>query len=95
MTRKLISQDDLPIKTRAKCPICGAAVIVEEIDEWETETGRVTDCGFHINCETGPDIDSDEWDDWHRWHWSMPYVDWLPLEVRLLEEFNQKFRYVG
>ena len=81
----------IPAKV-AVCPICGAPVVIEDIDEWETETGRVTSCGFHINCSTEPDIDSDEWDDWFKSHWSMPYVDWLPVEMRVYRWFDRCYR---
>ena len=86
---------DLPIKipkSVAVCPKCDAAIIVEDIDEWETDTGKVTRCGLHITCENAPDIDSDEWKDWFNWHWSMPYVDWLPLYPVVLRWFNKHYR---
>lgn len=76
----------------AVCPICGAGVIVGDFDEWETETGAVTECGFHIDCISEPDFDDPDYDDWLNGHWSMPYVDWLPLEVRLYRWFNARFR---
>jgi len=75
----------------AICPICGAGVVAN-FDEWESETGRVTECGFHVDCIDEPDIHADAWDDWFTSHWSMPYVDWLPLEVRLYQWFDQRYR---
>lgn len=75
----------------AKCPICGAAVIVGDFDEYETETGLVTESGFHIDCETEPEFDDPDYDDWFNSHWSMPYVDWLPLEVSLHQWFNRRY----
>lgn len=48
----------------ACCPICGEPVLVGDFDEWETETGVVTEGGFHINCKSEPDMDSEEYDDW-------------------------------
>ena len=76
----------------AICPICGASVIIEDIDEWETETGRVTESGFHVNCSTELDFDDDEYDDWFNSHWSMPYVDWLPIEMRVYHWFDKRYR---
>jgi hypothetical protein len=76
----------------AVCPICGAGVIVGDFDEWETETGRVTESGFHVDCVTEPDFDDPDYDDWFNSHWSMPYVDWLPLEIRLYKWFDQRYR---
>lgn len=81
----------MPIKVPrkvAECPICGADVQIEEVMEWHEEQGghmRVDlDSTVHFNCVTEPDIETDEWEDWHRGHWSMPYVDWLPLERPIL-----------
>lgn len=76
----------------AVCPKCGAGVVVGDFDEWETETGRVTETGFHIDCISEPDEDDPDYDDWFNWHWSMPYVDWLPLEVDLYQWFDARFR---
>jgi hypothetical protein len=64
----------------AVCPICNAPIVVEEISEWEPEDGIPTPSGFSIECTTEPDIDGEEWWAWHHGHWSMPYVDWMPLE---------------
>jgi hypothetical protein len=76
----------------AVCPICGAGVRIEEINEWETETGRVPVCGFHINCVTEPGLHSKKWEEWFNAHWSMPYVDWLPLEIRVHKWFDRRYR---
>ena len=76
----------------AICPICKAPVIIEDIDEWETKTGRVTQSGFHIDCSTEPDIDSIEWNDWFDSHWSTPYIDWLPVEIRVYRWFDERYR---
>lgn len=76
----------------AVCPICGAPVIVN-FDEWKTETGMVTKAGFHINCKDEPEMEwQDEWNDWFYGHWSMPYMDWLPLENRLYKWFTARYR---
>jgi len=48
--------------------------------------------GISLECVTEPDIDSDDWPAWHRHHWSMPYVDWLPVENRVLRWFQKHFR---
>ena len=76
----------------AVCPICDAPLVIEDIDEWEEETGRVTDGGFHINCSTEPDIDDEEWNDWFDRHWSTPYIDWLPVEQLVYRWFDKRYR---
>ena len=82
----------------AVCPKCGAAVIIEEITEWEqTEDGtwQAGESGVSINCVTEPDdLGSDEWDEWFRWHWEdMPYVYWLPLSMKVYKWLSENYRF--
>jgi hypothetical protein len=74
----------------AVCPICEADIVVGEVTEWECESGAAVT--ISVDCTTEPDIDGDEWEGWFSHHWSMPYVDWLPVENRVLEWFRQNFR---
>lgn len=75
-----------------KCPICGAQIVFTEINEYETETGKVTDTGFHVSCTTEPDFDEPDYDEWLDSHFAMPYVDWLPLEVKIYKWLSAGFR---
>jgi hypothetical protein len=77
---------DIP-QSVAVCPICGRAVVIDDIDEWEEDDAGLlpSECGLHIECETEPDIDSPEWESWFREHWSTPYIDWLPVEHRVYQ----------
>lgn len=81
----------------AVCPICGAEVIIEEIDEWEQEddgTWSAGETGVRLNCVTQPAFeDEDASDDFMASHWSMPYVDWLPISVRVIEWLRQNYRF--
>ena len=88
------SKDKPPVipTSVAVCPKCGTQLVIEDIDQWEVETGRVTECGFHITCANQPDIDSDEWREWFNWHWSMPYVDWLPVTAVVYKWFDERYR---
>ena len=79
----------------AVCPKCGAEIIAE-FDEWEQlddGTWAAGDGGTHINCTTEPDIDQKEWREWFGWHWEMPYVDWMPLQARVLHWINDHYRF--
>lgn len=58
----------------AVCPICGGSLIIDDIDE-TYENRLPTETGFSFSCEHEPDIGDDRWDEWHRWHYRMPYVD--------------------
>lgn len=89
----LDSDDRPPIPTTvAVCPKCGAPLVIEELDGWEVETGRVLDDGVYVNCSTEPDIDADDWEEWHNWHWSTPYIDWLPIRAAVYQWFDARFR---
>lgn len=62
----------------ASCPLCGAKLIIEDVEEWD-DKGIPTESGLRIDCSTAPAIDSEDWDTWFNWHWSTPYIDWLPV----------------
>ncbi len=83
--------DLLPLLAPEPCPICGAKVYITGVDEWESVNGRIVH--FEHECETEPDIDSDEWRDWFAGHWSMPYVDWLPWETRVQRWLDERYFY--
>ena len=80
----------LPLLAPKPCPICAAKVFITCVIEW-AETGRII--GFEYECETEPDIDSDEWREWHHGHWSMPYVDWLPWENTIQRWLDERYFY--
>lgn len=92
---KFVDRKNLPAVPRdvAVCPICDAGLIIEDIDEWESETGRVTYCGLHVACSKAPEIDSKGWLEWFKWHYNMPYVDWLPVDDVVYRWFNKHYRY--
>ena len=79
----------LPLTLPQPCPICGAKVVLTHVVEWGADDGEII--GVEYECETEPDIDSDEWPDWHAGHYSMPYVDWLPWETKMIEWLNGRY----
>ena len=81
----------LPLLLPEPCPICGAKVHVTDVDEWECESGSII--GWHCDCETEPDIDSDDWPEWFHGHYAMPYVDWMPYQTRMLRWLNARYHY--
>lgn len=75
----------------AVCPKCEAQLVIEEITDWEDETGRVLKDGFYLNCGSEPEFNSG-WQEWHDWHWSMPYVDRLPVTAVVYKWFDERYR---
>lgn len=79
----------------AVCPICKSGLRVAEVNgcsqgddgEWIAED-------VFIECKTEPEIEDDEWEDWHDGHYRMPYVDWLPVHVRVEAWVRKAFRVV-
>jgi len=77
------------------CPKCGD-LLTCEIDEWEEMedgTWRVSECGLHLSCASEPEIESENWREWHNWHFDMPYVYWLPLQAKVWAWFNESYRF--
>lgn len=76
------------------CPICGAQV-VGHVEAWvEAEDGLWTAEQVKLDCVEEPEnMDCVEWEDWFRSHWSMPYVDWLPLEIAVTKAVNKRYRF--
>lgn len=81
------------LKLPEPCPICGKGVMLESVTEWGSESGVIVHA--EMECETEPDIDSDEWPDWHAEHHYMPYVHWMPYEIRALKWLRTNYRYDG
>jgi hypothetical protein len=60
-------------RTVATCPTCNRTLFLE-VDEWEDETGAPTEGGCKPQCmKLHPDAIETQ----------MPYVYWLPLEVKV------------
>lgn len=87
-----------PIKVPADvavCPICKSPIWICEVNGVTEQPGGtwVVD-EFMADCETEPDIESDEWNDWQRSHWSTPYIDWLPVLGRVELWLQQSFTVI-
>lgn len=93
--RTLLTVDDLAgvqLPDWCVCPICGAEVVLEEVTGWEQRPdGTWRASKIHIQCSTEPSIYSVMWGMWYVSHWSMPYVDWLPLTERLICWLVQRY----
>lgn len=90
---KIIPENKI-LYARKRCPICSSNIKITA-NAWEycekTKLWMATE--IEVNCTKEPDLESDEWEEWFNWHYSMPYVDWLPLEIRLLKSIQKKYRY--
>lgn len=93
VVRVLLPEEKLPLKLKApRCPICGGALFIAAVNGAEVDdTGEWIATDIDIDCEKEPDIDSDEWENWHKWHYSMPYVDWLPIHQHILRAVRKRY----
>ena len=93
--RELWPKENAPMRIKERCPICGAGLLLDagEGTELDERTGEWIATEVNVECESEPDIDSDEWDAWHRWHYSTPYVDWLPLEQMILRAVRASYYF--
>jgi hypothetical protein len=90
--RPLHGRLPMPLSTPGfACPICGATVHLTGVTEWGADDGEII--GVEYDCETEPDIDSDEWPEWHAGHFAHPYIDWLPWEMRMVTWLNRYYHY--
>ncbi len=71
------------------CPICGAQVEFSEINEYEADTGKVTNTGFRVTCTTEPDFDDPDFNEWMLGHFSL---DWMPLEMKIYQWLSMNYR---
>lgn len=90
-------KDRAPLRIKARCPICGAGLMLDAgaATELDDATGEWIATEIELDCESEPDIDSDEWKEWLRWHYRMPYEDWLPLEQRILIAVRRKYYFAN
>lgn len=88
------SESEIALPDLFVCPICGQPIYVSEVNAWtEDEKGDVKAETVKIDCTTAPDIDDAAFEDYLNSHWSMPYVDWLPLEMRVTEWVNARYSW--
>lgn len=76
----------------AVCPICGRGLWIESIDEAvEADDGVWLPNEISLTCETESDVEigSIDWDEWFRGHYSTPYIDWLPVDSKVLKWMQQ------
>ena len=92
----ITSEDTIKIpKNVVVCPICGEQVIIEiqEITEDYDKTWRASEYGFTSSCISEPDITDEHYEDWLNQHFVMPYVDWLPVDKKIIDWLDKNYRF--
>lgn len=89
----------VPIEV-AVCPYCGKK-LAASLTEWEQSDDSVwlgIATSIDLDCEGEPDLyegdtNAEAFDEWLAEHTYMPYVYWLPVEVRVRQWINSKYRF--
>jgi len=89
-----IVPQDKEFKFKKLCPYCKGD-LTYTANGWEQDdNGLYMADSFDIDCSTEPDMeDEDEWNDWFNNHSEMPYVHQLPVDERVKEFINSKYRF--
>lgn len=71
----------------AICPVCDRALWIKLIEEAEEQSdGRWMPTRIKITCDSEPkNIVSDEWQAWHKRHYSQHCQDWQEIDRTVLE----------
>jgi hypothetical protein len=89
-------------KSVGLCPYCDGEVgLVAECQGWSLESdGTWSAESIDLSCKNEPELDEtsgpqqlDAWDEWLAAHSYMPYVFWLPLQLKVIEWINSKYRF--
>jgi hypothetical protein len=83
---KIITSSELIDYTAEPCPYCGDRALYLEFDEWDAD-GTPTEAGTHAHCKNENEDDP-------RDHADMPYVYWLPIDIRAAHWARENVRVV-
>lgn len=81
----------------ATCPICKAALFAVEITGCSMgDDGLWFPDAIGLDCETEPDIESDDYENWYSSHYGWPTVgsDWIPVHVAVEKWMRATFTVV-
>jgi len=83
------------VPDKYRCPICGDKLTLE-IDAWteDYDGTKAADDGVHVFCVSEPDITDDDFEVWLDGHYKMPYVDWLPVDLKIYAWLEDNYRFV-
>lgn len=89
-----IVPEDKEFKFKGLCPYCKGD-LTYRCNGWEQDDNDLWMAdSFDMECSTEPDMeDEDEWEEWMQQHSDMPYVNQLPVDERVKEYINRKYRF--
>lgn len=75
-----------------KCPYC-EGTLKASVSAWTLNGDGWIAETVDVECQSEPELGSDEWDDWLESHSDMPYVYWLPVVNTIEKAINLKYRF--
>lgn len=84
----------------AKCPYCGDKLVIVAVDEWiRKEEGVYYPDHIEVQCDSQPDIEDENENpgitySFEKTHYNMPYVNWMPVEEKVLAWFAKTYNFV-
>lgn len=85
--------------TKPVCPYCGKRVLADIHETQKQDDGTWMITSLSVDCESEPDIDGPDWEDWwdahsydrcEKWHFLHErLIHWLSKHVRVIEEDTQ------
>jgi hypothetical protein len=89
----VIVSEDKEFKFKKLCPYCKGD-LTYRANGWEKDDNDLWMAdSFDMDCETMPELDSEEWEDWFQSHCEMPYVYQLPVDEAVKKYINKKYRF--
>ena len=90
--RRIPMQKALRIK-HPRCPYCCGRLTVQP-DAWEKDEHGWFATALYMECDSEPDIDSDDWWEWESWHGRSDYHnEWARLSDLILVALKQRARF--
>jgi hypothetical protein len=83
---------DIPPEV-ARCPYCDERLFCQPTAWEQDDDGSWYASESGLECWSEPDIDDEEWLDWCAEHTSMPYVYWLPVDMKVIDWLKTKYRF--
>lgn len=83
----------------AVCPYCDGDLIAQPTAWTLDDDGTWFASESGIDCVTEPDLDDDDvskcerWDEWTDSHSVMPYVYWLPVDLKVVDWLKKNYRW--
>lgn len=91
---KCLNWDDpitIPLPV-AVCPYCGGSLLINPQEIYEAQDGWMLE-SFETECNSEPDIESDDWELWWHNHSLMPYIYQLPVNEKIKKWVNNNYRF--